>query len=252
MITSKLMGGLGNYMFQISTATSLAKKNNDEAVFNFDGAKRIHRNINLYKDNILRKVKIGNFNVNHTYKEPEFIYNEIPYQNNMLLDGYFQSEKYFDEKVVRELFSIDDISNSYIDEKYGSLLENKTVSVHVRRGDYLPRIGRHPVCGMPYYDKSFKYFDDDNLFLIFSDDIEWCKNNFKGNNFVFIENEKDYIDLYLMSLCKDNIICNSTFSWWGAWLNTNENKKVISPKIWFGEKKPLDTKDLYCKEWIVI
>ena len=68
------MGGLGNYMFQISAATSLAEKNNDKAVFNFDGAKRIHRNINLYKDNILRKVKIGNFNVNHTYKEPEFTY----------------------------------------------------------------------------------------------------------------------------------------------------------------------------------
>ena len=252
MVTSNLMGGLGNYMFQISAATSLAEKNDDQAVFNFDGAKRIHRNINLYRDNILRKVKIGNLNIDNTYKEPEFIYNEIPYQNNLLLDGYFQSEKYFDEKVVRELFSIDDISNSYIHEKYGSLLDNKTVSVHVRRGDYLPRIGRHPICGMSYYNKSFEYFDDDNLFLIFSDDIEWCKNNFEGNNFVFIENEKDYIDLYLMSLCKDNIICNSTFSWWGAWLNTNENKKVISPKIWFGEKKPLNTKDLYCEGWKII
>ena len=132
MVTSNLMGGLGNYMFQISAATSLAEKNDDQAVFNFDGAKRIHRNINLYRDNILRKVKIGNLNVDNTYKEPEFIYNEIPYQNNLLLDGYFQSEKYFDEKVVRELFSIDDISNSYIHEKYGSLLDNKTVSVHVR------------------------------------------------------------------------------------------------------------------------
>ena len=246
------MGGLGNYMFQISAASSLAEKNKFKAVFNFDEAKRIHRNINLYKDNILRKVKIGKFDINYTYKEPEFSYNEIPYQNNMLLDGYFQSEKYFDEKVVRELFSIDDITNDYIDGKYGSLLKNKTVSVHVRRGDYLPRIGRHPVCGMSYYNKAFEYFEDDNLFLIFSDDIEWCKNNFKGNNFIFIENELDYIDLYLMSLCGDNIICNSTFSWWGAWLNNNKNKKVISPKIWFGEKKPLNTKDLYCENWIVI
>ena len=169
----------------------------------------------------------------------------------MLLKGYFQSEKYFDEKVVRELFSIDDNSKNYINDKYGDLLEKKTTSIHIRRGDFLDRLDRHPVQSMDYFNKAIEHFDD-NIFLIFSDDINWCKENFKGNNFVFIEGEKDYIDLYLMSMCKNNIISNSSFSWWGAWLNQNNEKIVISPSIWFGNSKNLNTNDIYCEKWIKI
>ena len=96
------------------------------------------------------------------------------------------------------------------------------------------------------------YFNNCDNFLIFSDDIVWCKNNFVGDKFIFIEGEEDYIDLWLMSLCNHNIIANSSFSWWGAWLNKNNNKTVIAPKNWFGPNKKLDPTDLYCKDWLVI
>jgi hypothetical protein len=89
-------------------------------------------------------------------------------------------------------------------------------------------------------------------YFIFSDDIEWCKQNFIGENYIFVENEEDYISLYMISLCKDNINANSTFSWWGSWLNKNDNKKVIFPSLWFGEKKKLITKDIYPEKCCVI
>ena len=95
-------------------------------------------------------------------------------------------------------------------------------------------------------------FNNCENFIIFSDDIKWCKNNFIGDKFTFIEGEKDYIDLWLMSLCNHNIIANSSFSWWGAWLNQNPNKKVIAPINWFGPEKKLNPKDIYCKNWIKI
>jgi 5'(3')-deoxyribonucleotidase len=99
-----------------------------------------------------------------------------------------------------------------------------------------------------------KEMPKNSIFLIFSDDIEWCKENFPNisDKFIFIEGNKDYEDLYIMSKCKNNIISNSTFSWWGAWLNQNENKKVVAPLKWFGSSINHNTKDLYCDGWIKI
>ena len=95
-------------------------------------------------------------------------------------------------------------------------------------------------------------FPPKTKFLIFSDDITWCKKNFIGDSFIFIENEVDFIDMYLMSMCINNIIANSTFSWWGAWLNKNKNKKIISPINWFGPAKPLNIRDVIPHNWVKI
>ena len=96
-------------------------------------------------------------------------------------------------------------------------------------------------------------FDGDYIFAVFSDDIEWCRSNFHGDKFVFVEDQKDYEDLYYMSLCKHNIICNSTFSWWSAWLNNNADKKIISPKKWFGPGYAThELSDLTPKGWTII
>lgn len=91
----------------------------------------------------------------------------------------------------------------------------------------------------------------DNL-LVFSDDIDWCKNNLKYDKMYFVQNEPDYIDLYLTSRCKKNIIANSTFSWWAGWLNKDKQKKVVCPVVWFGASGPQDTQDLYPEDWIRI
>lgn len=89
-----------------------------------------------------------------------------------------------------------------------------------------------------------------DLFIVFSDDIEWCEENLPKDNFYYIKNEKDYIELYLMSMCNNNITCNSSFSWWGAWLNKKEDKKVIGPKIWFGSAINHNTDDIIPQSWI--
>ena len=108
---------------------------------------------------------------------------------------------------------------------------------------------------LSYFDKATSEIvkkHSDIRFVVFSDDINWCKEAFKNKNFTFIEDEKDYIDLHMMSLCKHNIIVNSTFSWWGAWLNTNPNKIVIAPKVWFGSSSHEDSKDVIPNDWTVL
>ena len=251
MVSCKLQGGLGNYMFQAAAAHSLAVNNNTTAVFDLDNAARVHRHANVYKHNILRNLNVGEITLTCQYNEPHFHYSEIPYQLGVLLNGYFQSDKYLNRSATLELFSIDDESYKFIVDKYGSSFNN-AVSIHVRRGDYLAKHDRHPVQSIDYYKQAMQYFDSSSIFYIFSDDIEWCKENFKGSQFTFIEDNADYIDLWLMSLCDHNIIANSSFSWWGAWLNQNPNKIVIAPKNWFGPNKKLSVQDLIPEKWIQI
>jgi hypothetical protein len=125
------------------------------------------------------------------------------------------------------------------------------IGIHIRRGDYLRFPDHHPILPIEYYKTAIDYFKADNVF-VFSDDIDWCKSNIIGDNIIYIENEKDYIEMYLMSLCENNIISNSSFSWWGAWLNENKNKKVIGPKLWFGNAIQFISDDIIPEGWIKI
>jgi hypothetical protein len=258
MVTAGLMGGLGNKMFQIAAAFSLSKQNNDELIFNINDCNSAHQPPTIrYTDNILRKINFVNHQlpIKYVHHEQGFHFQEINYKKDLKLHGYFQSEKYFskDKKKIKTLFNIDKKTKELIKEKYGDILNLKTCSIHIRRTDYTWLSNFHTVLDMEYFNKSMSYFDKDTTFLIFSDDINWCKNNFLGDNFIFIEGNLDYVDLWLMSLCKNNIIANSSFAWWGAYLNNNKNKKVICPKNWFGESNShLITDDLFCKNWIVI
>jgi hypothetical protein len=110
------------------------------------------------------------------------------------------------------------------------------------------------VLPMDYYEQAVKKFNKKSVFVVFSDDIEWCKKQefFKTlGNVVFVK-DMDYNEMYLMSLCKHNIIANSSFSWWGAYLNMNRRKKVIAPMQWFGPKGPKDLQDLRPDSWITL
>lgn len=131
--------------------------------------------------------------------------------------------------------------------------------MHIRRGDYVanPKIAAyHGVCGMNYYQKAVQIIKEkitNPTFFIFSDDINWAKENFKGDEYYFVSNKeiKETEDLILMSLCKHNIIANSSFSWWGAWLNKNHEKTVIAPRHWLNIKKDIAGKVLP-DSWIKI
>lgn len=260
LVSVNLKGGLGNYLFQIACAFDYSLKHNKHLILDEKLAHTGHNKISTYKDNIFAKLRFEDFEI-HNYKylycEKDFSYSEIPQiEENLVLDGYFQSEKYFEysKSQIKNLFECNKNLEDQLINKFPFISEEKTCSIHVRRGDYLNLPNYHPTQSVDYYKKAIEYFNPETLFLIFSDDIEWCKNEFSQINrkMYFIERNFDYEDLYLMSFCKNNIICNSTFSWWGAWLNNNENKKVIAPKKWFGPDLPCNTNDLYCKSWIVI
>ena len=262
MISAETMGRLGNQMFIVATAHSLAIDNNDSAIF----PERVicvtpptQKETSIHRSTALRKVKYTNdlSFIKYAYQEnPDQSYSPIPYKENLFLKGYFQSEKYFkhNRKEILELFSPLPQIDVLLKKKYKDLIYNKdVVSIHVRRGDYLKFSDYHAIIGSDYYSEAMSKFPSNSKFVFFSDDIEWCRQTFKGGNNVFIEKQADVLDLYLMSRIPNNIIANSSFSWWGAWLNENEDKTVIAPRTWFGPKNQhLSKKDLTLEEWTLI
>jgi hypothetical protein len=259
IVSVDLRGGLGNMLFQISTGYAVSLKNNMDLIVDLTYYHGGHYHIGKYLPNILRNIKFSQSHLLYPcIWETAFHYQEIPVCNgNTKLNGYFQSEKYFvsHRKEIIELFKPDEITNEKIKTKYSKILEeNNTCSIHVRRGDYLGLPNHFQTLTEEYYMKSSNPFNKDDLFLIFSDDISWCQKNFDFiKNKIFITDLEDYEEIYLMSLCNNNIIANSSFSWWGAWLNENNDKIIISPKKWFGPAfQTNNTKDLIPENWISI
>ena len=127
------------------------------------------------------------------------------------------------------------------------------IALHVRRTDYVTNSANHPPCTLDYYKKALSHFDAHRNVIVFSDDPAWCNEQelFSGEHFMISENDDNRVDLCLMSLCDDFIIANSTFSWWGAWLSANKDKKVIAPVQWFGTgyTKDHNTSDLIPDGW---
>ena len=251
------MGGLGNYMFQISAGYVHALNCGVDFVVNTKHIQKVHGDFNNYTDNIFSRLQIDNtFTPKQMFREPRFEYSPIPiFDSETMIYGYFQSEKYFNthrHKII-DLFVIpDDIKNTTL-LKYPELTTTNTCSIHVRRGDYLKLSDIHPPQTVEYYKNAVDIIGKNHKFFIFSDDIVWCEQNLSFiSDGVFCKNNKDFEDLYLMSLCRHNIIANSSFSWWGAWLNKNNDKKIIAPKKWFGDKHIYSDKDLIPERWIKI
>ena len=256
-VSIQLSGGLGNNLFQIACAYAYSLKHNKELILVNEKFGITHNALDTYKDNVLRKIDFVNkkdFSGFKVYQELVFNYQEIPFiEGDVLLLGYYQSELYFKEyeKEIRELFSFPEELINSIKEKHKDILNKETCSVHARRTNYIQLSDSHPVQSVNYYMKAIRKINmpESGRFVVFSDDIEWCKTQFLNEMFVFIEAQKDYEDLLLMSMCQNNIIANSSFSWWGAWLNNNLNKHVYAPSVWFGKSAPNNTKDLYCEGW---
>lgn len=252
MIYVLLEGNLGNAMFEIAAAVSLT----DEVVLCLKYPSQWDM-IRKYEHTIFKGFKIVEGCPPHVkqYKESVFSYSPIPYRQgeDLLLDGFFQSEKYFVPEKVRQCFSVPESIERTIREQFGELLSQGVTSIHVRRGDYLKIPHRHPFCGETYYRDAIRRIGEDRPFLFVSDDIPWCKRHFKGDNYHFAEGTSPLVDLYLQSQCKNNIISNSSFSWWGAWLNVNPGKVVIAPSLWFGlGYRHLDTKDILPEGTVIV
>jgi hypothetical protein len=253
MVISYLKGGLGNFLFQIAHGYSLSLDNDVQFGIDLNKIWVVHTHWSEYMNNIFRNVPTIILPTQiHNYVYESLTYKPTPYVQNIFLDGYFQSEKYFinNKEKILDLFKIDDTTLEYLKSKYPSIVDgDNTCSIHVRRGDFL-NIDFYNKLNMDYYNKAIDLVGRDKNFIIFSNDVQWCKDNFVGINATFIENEKDYIDIYLMSLCKDNITSNSTFSWWGSYLNPNTNKKIYTPRTWFIHSH--SNEDILPNEWIKI
>ncbi len=243
--------GLGNRLFKICATLSHAIDHSDEAVFpDLKG--------DSHADTIFRNLPLGEDKsfVTSRYKWFKPGYKEVPYNIGMELVGDFQSYKYFkkNESNILHLFKPSYRTIEYLREKYAILTKLQTVSIHVRRGDYVNHPDSYLPTTLEYVQKARSLFDDMHTFVYFSDDIEWCRENMTiSDKDVFIEGETDVMDLYLMSMMSHNIITNSTFSWWAAYLNQNAKKIIVSPEIWYGPTmSDWYTKDLIPPEWIVL
>lgn len=179
--------------------------------------------------------------------------------SDIYLDGYWQSEKYFSESEsdVRKAFTFrHPLSNKNL-EIADSISKVNAVSLHVRRGDYVTNSKNAflGTCSLDYYQQAIDHISahvKNPVFFIFSDDIRWVKDhltlNYEKNYIDHNTGKKSHFDMHLMSLCKHHIIANSSFSWWGAWLNPNKEKIVIAPKNWFSND--LNDRDLIPSSWV--
>lgn len=259
MIIIKLQGGLGNQFFQYAfgKALSIKKKN------------KLRLDVSSYSNDPLRSYKLKYFNVEETTATSVEIFlakllKKLGLSQNSHLEGYWQSEKYFSEikNTIQKAFSLRQPLGQQA-SNLANQIKNRvsTVSLHIRRSDYATNQklkGIIQPLPLDYYYKAIELIAkkvSDPHFFIFSDDIKWVKENLMVNYPITYasgdNNIQDHEEIILMGMCSHNIIANSSFSWWGAWLNKNTNKVVIAPKSWFADPS-LNTRDLIPETWIQI
>jgi hypothetical protein len=268
------IGRLGNQMFQYACLLSISNKLCDECVLNsanldifkcFDIMTKISSYYNYVASAPNGLVILGVDNPYSIRVTPETYINLLKTNfdedffnknhRNKSIVGFFQNYKYFQDidSLLRKNFKfkrhIYKISKNYIDSIFP---ETSAISLHIRRTDYLESSVLNNLT-LEYYKSALSHFNNKTPVIIFSDDIEWCKQQslFNSNRFIVSESENPYIDLCLMSLCNYHIIANSSFSWWGSWLA--KSKKTICPKNWFSPNfSYLDSEGLRLSNWISI
>lgn len=261
MVVASIIGGLGNQMFMYAAARRLALKHSTELFLDTTGFKHYFRNYGLgcfriQARPICEAQRRGRLTI---WREPHFEYSadfeRLP--DDVWLLGYFQSERYFTavDRFVRMELALA-IAETEICRCYRRQIEmTESVSVHVRRGDYVQRRSAatvHSVLGLDYYQECESRISAvvaNPHFFVFSDDTEWARCNLRFSAATtIVETGRDYEDLVLMSECRHHIIANSTFSWWGAWLDSRPGKTVLAPRTWF--EVDLNTEDLVPAAWV--
>jgi len=292
MITVRLMGGLGNQMFQYAFGRKLANICNTSLSLDVTGYETIR------EGETPRHYELGIFNIRatlggsyHPYRgehstkpfakqvgvavallsgkrQPVVGEHGFPFDPKALeaadgsyFIGYWHTEKYFKDirnQLLKD-FSVKEAPNKANRDMGAKIAGATAVSLHVRRGDYITNANAskfHGLAPMDYYNAAVKLMTEkvkEPHFFIFSDDPEWTKKNIKiGNPTTYVtHNDADsgYEDMRLMTQCRHHIIANSSFSWWGAWLNQREDKVVIAPQRWFNDPDA-DTRDIYAEGWL--
>lgn len=293
MIIVGIFDGLGNQMFHYAFYRALKMKKKEVKIDIISTWNKYRADHNGYELNKIFKINIdiatakernyflNGFFIGKSLKKRNFIskirlrlleknkriyiwknakeaitYNEKYFnENNIYYFSHYQSEKYF--KSIEQEIRNDFMFPLIYDDKNKKLLDKikntNSVSLHVRRGDYVNIKEYYDVCSLAYYKNAIDIIRKNikkPIFYIFSNDIPWCKKYFDITNIVFVDCNKSsdsFRDMQLMSYCKHNIIANSTFSWWGAWLNNNKEKMVMAPNRWFYHIK--ETCDIIPDNW---
>lgn len=276
MIKTKLIGGLGNQMFQYAAGRRLSYVHNTPLQLDISDLKRLKTRkyeldcfnikgeiIERQNNDLFGKIVKRLTNRENIYFEKNFRFDRaiLNLPDNVTLVGYWQSEKYFSdiEGIIRKELNFKHSPIGKIRSILRKVRSSESVAIHFRRTDYIDNkkfFYYHGVCSLDYYQKAISLIAErlkSPEFFIFSDDLPWVKRNLKIEHPAFFVdlNDKDYEDLRLMSSCRHQIIANSTFSWWGAWLNENKHKIVVCPKNWF-RNKSINTEDLIPYTWIRI
>lgn len=278
MIVVKINGGLGNQMFQYALCLSLMHLNKDvkvdvrrykkvisedrqlqlEKIFNIE--LRLAKENEIYQladvnPRIISKIRryvFGRQRPETFYQEKPSCIDNVPNivaLEHAYLEGFWHNEMYFQDikSIIHDAFSFKIPLNKSSKKMKEIILNSNSVSIHVRRGDYLNHSDVCRVLDMDYYTRAMQIMQNrvsSPTFFVFSDDIEWCRNNMENGGVYFIDCNTEvndcHMDMHLMSFCKHNIIANSTFSWWGAWLNRNPDKLVIQPEKWNFHEVDLD------------
>jgi len=285
MIVTKLMGGLGNQMFQYAAGKALALRSNTDCKVDITFLKSDSKGeytqrkfeLDMFESSISIATKeeidsivqskniLSNiFSKQNTahYKEKHHAFNEeiLKLKGNTYLEGYWQSEKNFKDysNEIRNCFVFKKEVLNGSEDLMRTIRTTNSVSLHVRRGDYVNLKSAnafHGTCTLEYYKAAIEFLkqeQNDLHFFIFSDDMVWSRNNLNlDENTQFVETQSPYKEIFLMQNCKHHIIANSSFSWWGAWLNLSLEKIVIAPKKWFNNDV-INTKDIYPESWTSI
>lgn len=247
-------GRLGNQMFQYAGLRGIAAKHGYEFCIppsDFQDQWMDHQLFEAFKLTGLTNIAVcpGPYVQEEHFHFDQNLFDKMPDGHNVY--GYLQSEKWFKhiESEIREDFEFKNNIKEPCQEMIGSV--DRPIALHVRRGDYITNCDNHPPCSKDYYDRALSHFDSDRTVVVFSDDPAWCNEQFEDDRFLISEGGDNVADLCMMSLCHDFIIANSSFSWWGSWLSTNPDKKIIAPNRWFGTgyTKDHNTSDLYCPNW---
>jgi len=254
-----LVNQLGNQMFQVAAVLSHAWDNGAVPIFPElvnDTKEHWWKFSTNYRYVFWRlNTQAPRRKIAFRHKYEGLPYQEIPFEPDMEVSGYFQSEKFFahHKDEILKLFQPHEILLNYIEKHFPWLEKENTVSVHLRF--YTPSDGLHLLPNLPatWYEKAMLSFPDDHLFVVFSNNIPRAKQTLAHipRRMVFMEGQPHFIDLFAMSMCKHNIIANSSFSWWGAYMNQNPSKIVIGPKRWFTKQSGLDSSDILPSDWIV-
>lgn len=285
----RIVGGLGNQMFQFAFYYAMKQLVSDtkcdvsfyddnishngfelSKIFSVDidiASERELRNFGFNKYEFFKKNILIRRTLKKYYSSKKVIQNRFEYDSsvfkmrNKYFEGYWQSEKYFlpYRNEIIKLFEFPMIADTKNKRLYEIITCTNSISLHIRRGDYLDpanRIIHGDICTLDYYKRAMEMIEkavENPFYFVFSDDIEWAKKNILKNNCEYIDynnGDNSYIDMQLMSLCKHNIIANSSFSWWAAYLNMNCDKIIIAPSKWFNND--LNTNDILPSQWLKV